>query len=373
MRISPYNGDSESALSRSTDLEYQIWRKWEDLLWFQQALESEYSRAAREKKVRLAQGKGVKAFNGFYKQDFASSFESLPPGPLPSSVAQDIHQHLPRLTKKGTLFRASQATLEQRQRELRALVEALFSDDVPSLIRELRESQRVTDFFGLWRRDYDCMEKAPKPMRNSVTSSVFSSYFSESLPALNTSTKSILSSPESSPTKTSYRKRSSRGRPRSTGSSSTGSTITTSATHISEVAHHHSPSLRSDSIKRLSGSSDEGSTLPPRLRPRALSNTSSDTSSTHSDEACTEVGSGPAIVGESPITFNHNPTLPVERSSVLEVLPEERELLAKSPESYFESPQKCKPDYPISDRKANRTWQVVSTPAPKTMSEEGVL
>src|SRR6266508_3882877 len=189
MRISPSYGDSESVFTRSKNWEYEIWRKWEDILWFQQALEAEYSRAAREKRVRLAQGKGVKSYNGFYKQDMASSFESLPPGPLPSSVAQDIHEYLPRLTKKGTLFRASQATLEQRQKEFRALVEALFSDDVPRLIRELRATQRVTDFFGLWRRDYDCMEKAPKSIRNSVTSSVFSSYFSGSLPALDTSTK----------------------------------------------------------------------------------------------------------------------------------------------------------------------------------------
>ncbi|KAJ3720708.1 hypothetical protein C8R42DRAFT_722394 [Lentinula raphanica] len=57
---------------------------------------------------RLLAGKGVKK-DGFYLQDRASSWESLPPGPEPNSVAQDIRDNVPKLTKKGTLFRASQS------------------------------------------------------------------------------------------------------------------------------------------------------------------------------------------------------------------------------------------------------------------------
>src|SRR5258708_13883770 len=100
----------------------------------------------------------------------ASSWESLPPGPLPSSVAQDIHMHIPRLSKKGTVFRASQSTVDQRQKQFRSLVETLFSDNMPSLIQELRVTHHVTDFFGLWRRDYDRLEKAPKfqPLPSTV-------------------------------------------------------------------------------------------------------------------------------------------------------------------------------------------------------------
>jgi hypothetical protein len=60
----PLTGDVASIPSRGSSIEYDIWRRWEDCLWLQEALEQEYSRAAREKKVRLQQGKGVKAFNG---------------------------------------------------------------------------------------------------------------------------------------------------------------------------------------------------------------------------------------------------------------------------------------------------------------------
>ena len=127
-----------SRSSRGSQSEYEIWRRWEDCLWLQETLESEYSRAAFEKKVRLQQGKGVKNFNGIYKTDLASSWESLPPGPDPNSVAQDIHQYLPKLSKKGTLFRASQSMIESRQKEFRSLVETLFSDDMPALIKEIQ-------------------------------------------------------------------------------------------------------------------------------------------------------------------------------------------------------------------------------------------
>lgn len=355
------HGEGDSITSRSRNWDYEIWRQWEDILWFQQRLESDYSRAAREKKVRLAQGKGVKALNGIYKQDMASSWESLPPGPLPSSVAQDIHEHLPRLSKKGTVFRASQSTIDQRQKEFRALVEALFSDDMPSLIQELRTTHNVTDFFGLWRRDYDLMEKSPKCIRNSVTSSVFSSYFSESSPTLASSASSKRASSRSSSTR-----RPSSGRPRSAGGSSTNSTIR-SIGRISMENLSSSASVKSNAtaIKRLSGSSDEGVSAPQVTRPRALSNTSSESSFTHSD-GCSETSSTieatPTIVEDSPITFDHNPHIPVERCSVLEVLPEEREMLAKSPEAYPDLYQTPKSVILPAERRSNRGWQIVSTP-----------
>ncbi|KAF8896111.1 hypothetical protein BD779DRAFT_1494038, partial [Infundibulicybe gibba] len=152
------SGDRSSVSSRSSFSEYQVWRRWEDCLWFQQTLELEYSRMAREKRRRLAQGKGVKK-DGFYKQDQASSWESLPPGPDPNSVARDIHDHVPRLTNKGTFFKPSQSTIDQRQREFKAAIEALLQDDVPALVQELRENRLITDFFGFWRRDKELAEK----------------------------------------------------------------------------------------------------------------------------------------------------------------------------------------------------------------------
>ena len=103
--------------------------------------------------MRLAQGKGVKTFNGMYKQDMASSWESLPPGPEPNSVATDVHSYLPHLTKKSSFFRPNPATIDNRQREFQALIEALMSDDMPALVKEIRASRIITDFFGYWRRD----------------------------------------------------------------------------------------------------------------------------------------------------------------------------------------------------------------------------
>ncbi|KAH9986495.1 hypothetical protein BJV77DRAFT_965141 [Russula vinacea] len=121
---------------------------------------------SREKRHRLQAGRGIKK-NGVYIHDRAASFESLPPGPDPKSVATDIHHHLPKLTKRGTFFGATQAT------------------DLPSLIMELREDRAVRDFFGYWRRDHDLVAKRsgsrPKTAPESIRSGSFiSSFFSTS-------------------------------------------------------------------------------------------------------------------------------------------------------------------------------------------------
>ena len=102
-----------------------------------------------KKKGRLAQGKGVKGFDGLYREDQASSesWVSLPSGPDPHSVALGIHEHLPTLTRKGTIFRASQVTIDRRQAELISFIRALFSDDMPTLIKEIRVSSVTSDFF----------------------------------------------------------------------------------------------------------------------------------------------------------------------------------------------------------------------------------
>ncbi|KAF7327974.1 hypothetical protein MKEN_00377700 [Mycena kentingensis (nom. inval.)] len=189
MRICPLSrSDRSSVSSRGSNTEYEILRRWEDCLIFQETLDREYGRLALSKRQRLIQGKGVRK-NGIYLQaDRASSWESLPPGPEPDSVAQSIHDLVPRLTKRGTMFRASQATVDQRQAEITAFINALWQDDVPTLLEDFRRERTVTDFFGFWRRDQDIEKKNAlnKPAlpsrapRSSVTSSVFSSYFSAS-------------------------------------------------------------------------------------------------------------------------------------------------------------------------------------------------
>ncbi len=101
--------------------------------------------------------------------------------------------------QKRDLVRASQATIDMRQKEFRALIEALFSDEMPSLIQEIRASTIVSDFFGLWRRDYEHMDPAPRGARSSVTSSVFSTYFSESSSSLSVRSTRTSSSSDTTP------------------------------------------------------------------------------------------------------------------------------------------------------------------------------
>lgn len=148
-------------------------------------METHYSLTSRSKIHRLQAGKGVKK-NGMYIHDRAASFESLPPGPDPKSVAKDLHQCLPKLTQRGTFFGPSQAIVDQRQKEFSAFIKALFEENVPSLIRELREDRVIRDFFGYWRRDYDFAVKGsgnrPKtaPFDSVRNSSFISSFLSSS-------------------------------------------------------------------------------------------------------------------------------------------------------------------------------------------------
>ena len=190
VRVCPLVSDTQSCMSQGTYREYDVWRRWEDCLWFQDVIEYEYSIMARSKRDRLAAGKGIKKDGIYIHSDGAASFDSLPPGPEASSVAMDIHEIIPKLTKKGTFFRPSQTTIDQRSKEFKALVEALLEEDVPTLIKELREIRVVRDFFGIWRRDKDLERKVvdahkkavsgrPKS-RASVTSSTLSMYFSSS-------------------------------------------------------------------------------------------------------------------------------------------------------------------------------------------------
>lgn len=183
LRIMPIYRENTSARSRTsvaTTSEYTVWRRWEDCLWFQDMLELQYEIRSREKRQRLAAGKGVKK-NGMYIHDRAASFESLPPGPDPKSVAKNVHDYLPKLSKKGTLFRPSQSTIDQRHKEFSALINAFFKDDVPALVRELRDDRVLRDFFGYWRRDNDLLTKKSGSSRASIGgSNAFSLYFSPS-------------------------------------------------------------------------------------------------------------------------------------------------------------------------------------------------
>lgn len=349
MRICPILlGDRSSISSQGSHSEYDVWRRWEDCLWFQEALELEYRRRARQKRQRLVQGKGVKK-GGFYKQDQASSWESLPPGPDPNSVAQDIHQHIPRLTKKGTVFRASQATIDQRFSELKAFIEALLSDDMPALIKEIRADRTILDFFGYWRRDHDLAEKQKtrnSKARSSVTSSVFSMYFSSSGPNLQDSG----AHPEVSPARRGLAGlRPSRLRAPSIPDdvrSSVGSDVTEEprTSYTSLLSHrtlHHRASSSDSSSAHSTGSSDKSTSF-----------------------------NGPIIADDFPIVFGHNPHLSdsqlSEQPSHLQSLPETCDTPRKPRDQSQLLPQRRRGGSSASDIQARRSYHIFvpSPPSP---------
>lgn len=280
---------------------------------FQDTLELEYSRAAREKRNRLAAGKGVKKNGVYIHSDQAASWESLPFGPDPSDIARDIHEYIPKLTKKGTLFRASQETIGQRYEELQKMMHALLQDDLPTLIKEIKATLTFSDFFGLWRRDIDLARKAEKkPLtdrpRPSLPTSILSAF---------PSTPSSLSTKSLSPAK---------------GKAPERPQVPLSSTHLDSSSSEDSvdrsrPSrsmdrrqeVRSTRSRGSSSESHSSSSLPstPVSMPRQLPPTSRQ----------------PVIASlETSIRFEHNPHSGERRSSCLESLPEDREF-SSSPKS----------------------------------------
>lgn len=273
----------------------------------------EYVRMARQKRKRLAAGKGVKKNGVYLKGDQAASFESLPNGPDPNSVHRDIHDLVPKLTKKGTLFRASQATIDQRHRELQACIDGLFQDDVPALVQELRESRKVTDFFGYWRRDFDLAMKQQKNKnpekqpRNSISSSVFNQYFSASSTSLATSdARSSVPSVPSRARSSSMTLSPSSARvapsPRQPISAPSRSAFRTSDHSSSDEEYYQGYSQGS---RRGSEASTASSAGPPSPPATPISGTSPH-----------------IVVHEIPVVFDHNPA----SDRGLQSLPEDEEL-----------------------------------------------
>ncbi|KAH9063993.1 hypothetical protein EDB87DRAFT_1829702 [Lactarius vividus] len=287
LRISPVHGDATSSRTGATVGGYNIWRRWEDCLWFQDMLELRYGVISREKRQRLQAGKGVKK-NGIYIHDRAASFESLPPGPDPKSVAMDVHQYLPKLTKRGVLFRQTQHTINQRQNEFVALIKAFFEEDVPSLVQELRQDRIIRDFFGYWRRDYDlaCKEKGKRPKTASdaaETTTIFSSMFSQSSLSLSLPSPSSLSPTSLSPPTQVHRSPSiSRWRPRAAESMISLPDTESAFSRLSRIIPRRNPSsapARVGSTFRDDGPSEDEQPSHQRTTVASSSNSSSSSSS----------------------------------------------------------------------------------------------
>ncbi|KAG2145354.1 uncharacterized protein EDB93DRAFT_517194 [Suillus bovinus] len=346
LRISPIKNDNASISahsnsSKGSHMEYEIWRKWEDCLWFQDSLEAEYALMARQKITRLAAGKGVKKGGMYIQKDQAASFDSLPPGPDPQSVARDIHKYIPKLTKKGTLFRASQATIDQRFAEFRAMINAFFQEDLPMLLKELMATRTFTDFFGYWRRDHDLAIKiqkykaSPAKARRSVSSSMLSTYFYTSTPE----TSDV--EPSSTSVNDSHKKFPRRGS--ASDSLSSGVSLKDQQTARPRVnAQSAGLAISLPSRGSKSTLSSSSSSTPSPITPHRSSNRL------------------PMVVThELPITFGHNPQhtpagyAPERRASMLQALPEDQEV---------EIDKAVSADY-AQTRRANRTARVLGPPA----------
>ncbi|KAF8666613.1 hypothetical protein RHS04_09584 [Rhizoctonia solani] len=148
---------------------YEIHRKWEDCLDLQRTLEKEYSAV-----VKVRKGKGGKKGPPVYGNlQRAASFDSLPTGPDPKTIPNDIHAFVPRLAAKSSLFRgASGSTLvQQRSEEFNEFIGALFAPGASVLIDQARQAPAVREWFGFWRRDRDAMRRRDSE-RASVAPSI---------------------------------------------------------------------------------------------------------------------------------------------------------------------------------------------------------
>jgi hypothetical protein len=74
----------------------------------------------------------------------------------------DVHEYIPKLSKKPTLFRVNQSTIIQRGQEFKAMIDALLDEDAHSTIQELRTVPPVRHFFALWKRDKDAERRSSK-------------------------------------------------------------------------------------------------------------------------------------------------------------------------------------------------------------------
>ncbi|KAL0954358.1 hypothetical protein HGRIS_003351 [Hohenbuehelia grisea] len=360
MLVTPVsNFDGISLSSRALNSVYEVWRRWEDCLWFQETIELEYERLARQKRQRLFKGKGVKK-NGMYLQDQAASFESLPPGPDPHSIAENIHDTIPKLTKKGTLFRASQATIDQRQRELTALIEGLLQDDVPTLIQELRTSRIVTDFFGYWRRDYDLAQKK-NPLkdarqRNSVSSSVFSMYFSQS--SISDRRDSAIPPVPQSPSCLSV---STSSRPRAFSSATTSSTLSSSAPSSRLPYKSHNLSSDEDLPRSSASQSSSCSSSGPSSRDSQGSIISS-MSYLVPDDASIVIDHNSKLISDYPFSLSRP-------SIALESLPEDPDSTRKTDSNPPPVRTRMRRSSSTSDH-PHRSVQIYGTPPQSTESLE---
>ena len=110
---------------------YEISRRWRDILLFRETLETQYRRLALSRQT----------------------------GP---------HDVLPEMTMTDTVFWTGRKTAEKRNKELQVLLDYVFNSDASALLVELRGMRPIADFFSIWRQDYDHAQKLNRAILESV-------------------------------------------------------------------------------------------------------------------------------------------------------------------------------------------------------------
>jgi hypothetical protein len=84
--------------------------------------------------------------------------------PIDRKHLADVHVHIPRLTYRGVLLKASPALIAQRGAEFANFINVLLGDGLPPALRRLRSDRLIHDFFGQRLKDYDrAREPPPSP------------------------------------------------------------------------------------------------------------------------------------------------------------------------------------------------------------------
>jgi hypothetical protein len=381
MRVHPIRRDNHSMSSRVSDSAYEVWRKWEDCLIFQELLESEYKRLSHEKKKRLQAGKGVRKNDVYINSDQAASWDSLPPGPDPNSVTLDIHDLVPKLTKKASLFRPSQSTIDQRHHEFEAFVKGLLQEEVPTLVEELRSTREIADFFGIWRQDHDSAVKSRKRAmstssnsspRSSTAGSVLSSYFASSASSVSGSSEHTVKE---------------KGKATMRQRADTISIAPSMASSRSSSSSHSSSSSGGSSIISSSASSGGSPSRPIRSAPahvhshysadadderyeRRLSSSSlsSDSSLNTTHNSPQSRSSSIVIAGERPVNFSHNP---IQRRPSTSDGPQQHLMIPIKEEDICSSPKIGSPPRSSRNSRYNRSVQVYGEPPVSRNNNEG--
>lgn len=116
--------------------EYVIWRRWEDLLWFQEWLEQKY--------ITLWRYRQQKIDNVGRTTPTSISRLSL----TKAEPTKELQTYVPKMSHKGGIFRESETLAGQRQAQLKSFIMGLFRTDPTTILRKIQTAGEVADFFS---------------------------------------------------------------------------------------------------------------------------------------------------------------------------------------------------------------------------------